>query len=769
MSQLETDLHIQGSTLDYANFGLILSKQVLAEAITQFDVYSPLIAAKAKPGQFVMLRVTELGERIPLTIVDRSPEAGSIRLIVQSVGKTTQLLCQLEPGEKILDILGPLGNPSDIQNYGHALIVAGGVGAAVAFPVAKALKAAGNHVTSIIGARSKDLIILQDEIERVSDAVYFTTDDGSFGYHGFTSTKLQELLDAGAHFDYALAVGPVPMMRVIAEITRPYHIPTKVSLNPIMVDGTGMCGGCRVMVGDKVRFTCVEGPEFDGHLVDFDTLITRNRTYNHLEACRLETELTEIQATLPEPTPQPKARQVMPELPAAERIHTFDEVALGFTPEQARLEAARCLQCKNPRCVEGCPVAVKIPQFIRLILEDKIMDSALLIQEDNALPRICGRVCPQTEQCEGACILNKKGRAIAIGALERYVTDALAEHPAAKPKPEIQPSAHRVALVGSGPASLSCAGDLIKAGHEVTVFEAFHDFGGVLRYGIPEFRLPKAIVHQEVQQLADLGVRFVPDVLIGATLTVQDLLQRQGFEAVFIGTGAGLPNFLNIPGENLSGIYSANEFLTRVNLMKAYLYPQADTPILDMVGKRVAVFGGGNTALDSARVALRLGARTVSIIYRRSEAEMPGRYEEIQHAKAEQVHFEFLRNPVAFLGNTEGRLTGVRLIRMELGEPDSSGRRRPIPIPGSEYEIPIDVVVVAIGNASNPIIQRTTPELQFDRYGHLVVNPETMETSLPGVYAGGDIVTGGATVILAMGAGRKAAAAINQRLAGIPT
>lgn len=764
MTQNKMKLEIQEPQLDYSDFGLILTKNLLAETITQFEVYSPLIATKARAGQFVMLRVTELGERIPLTIVDRDPQAGAITLIIQAVGKTTRLLCELEPGEKILDILGPLGTPSEIENYGRALIVAGGVGAAVAFPVAKALKEAGNHVTAIVGARSKDLIILKDEFEAISDEVYFTTDDGSFGFHGFTSMQLQQLLDHGARFDYALAVGPVPMMRSIADITKPYQIPTKVSLNPIMVDGTGMCGGCRVQVGDQVRFTCVEGPEFDGHLVDFDTLQIRNSTYNHLETCRLEPKLVEIQTELPEPIAEPKARQVMPELPAAERIHSFNEVALGFTDTQARLEAARCLQCKNPRCVDGCPVSVKIPQFIQLILEDKLTESALLVLKDNTLPRVCGRVCPQTEQCEGACILNKKGKAIAIGALERYVSDYLAEHPVEKEKTKIEPTGYKVALVGSGPASLSCAGDLIKAGHDVTVFEAFHDFGGVLRYGIPEFRLPKAIVGKEVQQLADQGVKFVPDLLVGATLTIQDLLQRDGFDALFIGTGAGLPNFLHVPGENLIGIYSANEFLTRVNLMKAYLYPQADTPILDMTDKRVAVIGGGNTALDSARVALRLGASQASIIYRRSEAEMPGRFEEIEHAKAEGVNFEFLRNPIEFLGDQEGHLSGIRLIKMELGEPDASGRRRPISIPDSAYEIPIDVVIIAIGNSSNPIIQRTTPELKFDRYGHLVVDPETMETSLPGVYAGGDIVTGGATVILAMGAGRKAAVAINRML-----
>ena len=756
--------------VDFSRNGTILHKVELAERITKYTIYAPLIARKAKPGQFVILRLSDSGERLPLTIVGHDPACGLITLIVQAVGKSTELLHLLREGDKIPDIFGPLGNPSEIENYGNVVVVGGGVGAAVAFPVAKALKEAGNQVTSIIGARSKDLIILQSEIEAVSDICCFTTDDGSYGYHGFVSNQLQELLTAGNHYDYVLAVGPLPMMRAIAEITRPYGIPTKVSLNPIMVDGTGMCGGCRVQVGDKVRFTCVEGPEFDGHLVNYDTLMQRNRAYDHLEECRLDAQIDQLQEEMLPPSDiPPHARQEMPELPVSERIHNFEEVALGFTDELAKTEAARCLQCRKPRCVEGCPVSVKIPQFIRAILADDVTGAALLIKQDNALPGVCGRVCPQTDQCEGACILNKKGEAIAIGALERYVTDYLDSHPVEKSQVEIQTTPHKVALVGSGPACLSCAGDLIKAGHEVTVFEAFHDFGGVLRYGIPEFRLPKAIVSKEVQQLSDLGVRFIPNILIGATQTISDLMTTAGYEAVFIGTGAGLPNFLNIPGENLVGIYSANEFLTRINLMKAYQYPKVDTPILNIVGKRVAVIGGGNTALDSARVALRLGARDVSIIYRRSEAEMPGRYEEIQHARAENVRFEFLRNPIEFLGNSDGWLTGVRLIEMELGEPDASNRRRPISKPGSEYEIPIDIAVVAIGNGSNPILQRTTPKLQFDRYSHIVADPETMATSIPGVYAGGDIVTGGATVILAMGAGRKAAASINRYLKSLDT
>jgi len=749
---------------DYSKHGTIIEKEILAERVSRYEVFAPLIAQKAKPGQFVILRLTNEGERVPLTIVDHDPQRGSITLIVQVVGKSTELLDSLSIGDQILDVLGPLGNPSDIKQYGNVLVIGGGVGTAVAYPVAKALKEAGNRVTAVVGARTKDLIILQQELAQVADELYITTDDGSAGFHGFVTEQLTQLLEHGNSYQYALAVGPLPMMRAIADVTRPYDIPTTVSLNPIMVDGTGMCGGCRVTVGGKVRFTCVEGPEFDGHLVDFDSLNKRNRAYNHAENCRLDEHISVLEITEEKVENSPRARQEMPELPVVVRVRNFEEVALGFSDDLALKEAARCLQCKNPKCVAGCPVSVQIPHFIKLILAGNVGEAALLIKQDNSLPGVCGRVCPQTEQCEGACILTKKGVPVAIGALERYVTDYLDAHPIQKEPVEIKPSGHKVALVGSGPACLSCAGDLIKAGHDVTVFEAFHDYGGVLRYGIPEFRLPKLIVSKEVQQLSDLGVRFVPDVLIGATKTIRDLMEIDGYQAVFIGTGAGLPNFLNIPGENLVGIYSANEFLTRVNLMKAYLFPEVDTPILNVQGKRVAVIGGGNTALDSARVALRLGAAEVSIVYRRSEAEMPGRFEEIQHAKAEGVRFEFLRNPLEFLGNQEGWLVGMRLIQMELGEPDSSGRRRPCPIVGSEYETPVDVAVVAIGNGSNPIIQRTTPDLAFNRWGNIVVDPDTMATSIPGVYAGGDIVTGGATVILAMGAGRKAAAAINRFL-----
>jgi glutamate synthase (NADPH/NADH) small chain len=743
--------------------GSIVDKQLIAEKIYSFWIYAPQIARKGHPGQFVILRLNEGGERVPLTIVDQNPEDGTIRLIVQAVGKSTSEMAEMQPGDVILDVFGPLGNPSEIENYGTVVIVGGGVGAGVAYPVAKALKKAGNHVITISGARSKDLFILKNEIEKVSDEAYFTTDDGSFGFHGFVTQVLQQLIDDGRKLDYVLAVGPLVMMRAVSEVTRPQGIPTKVSLNTIMVDGTGMCGGCRVQIGDKVRFTCVDGPEFDGHLVDFNTVINRNRAYNHIEDCRMDVQIDSIK--LEEAQPELVAgRQVMPELPVAERIRNFEEVALGFTREQAVAEASRCLQCRIPKCVAGCPVSVPIPQFIKLIKEGRDSEAGAKIKEENALPRVCGRVCPQSDQCEGACILKAKGKPIAIGALERYCSDIFAQDSSLPALVLPKTNGRKVAIVGSGPAGLSCAGDLIKAGFDVTVFEAFHDFGGVLRYGIPQFRLPKDIVSLEVDALRTQGVKFVADALIGATYTIEDLLQDEGFEAIFIGTGAGLPYFLNIPGESLIGIYSANEFLTRVNLMKAYEYPKVDTPILNLLGKHVAVIGAGNTALDSARVALRLGAASSTIIYRRSEAEMPGRVEEIEHAKAEGIKFEFLRNPLEFKGNEAGWLQSMRLIKMELGEPDSSGRRRPLPIPGSEYEIPIEIVIVAVGNGSNPIIQKTTPALSFDKHAHIIANTETGQTSMPGVFAGGDIVTGGATVILAMGAGRKAAKAITDYL-----
>lgn len=453
-------------------------------------------------------------------------------------------------------------------------------------------------------------------------------------------------------------------------------------------------------------------------------------------------------------------RQKMPEQEPKIRAKNFDEVPYGYTPELAQLEASRCLQCKKPKCIEGCPVEIDIPGFIKLIQEAQYTAAARKIKEKNALPAICGRVCPQENQCEEVCIVGKKDQPVAIGRLERFVADWERTRGEVVIPEKAPATGKKVAVVGSGPAGLTVAGDLILKGHEVTIFEALHKPGGVLIYGIPEFRLPKAIVQAEVNYLEKLGVKVECNCVIGRIETVDELLQQ--YDAVFLGLGAGLPQFLNIPGENLCGIYSANEYLTRSNLMKAYLFPQYDTPIAR--GKNVVVFGAGNVAMDSARTALRLGADTVRIVYRRSRDEMPARIEEIHHAEEEGVQFYLLTNPVRFLGDDNGWMTGVECIRMELGEPDESGRRRPIPIKNSEFQLECDLAVVAIGTGANPLLPTQTPGLELNKRGYIVADPETGKTSKSGVWAGGDIVTGSATVILAMGAGRKAANSIHEYL-----
>ena len=456
-------------------------------------------------------------------------------------------------------------------------------------------------------------------------------------------------------------------------------------------------------------------------------------------------------------------RQPMPEQDGGERSKNFKEVNIGFTEELAKMEALRCLQCPKPVCIDGCPVEVKIKDFIHLVAEGDFLGAASKIKEDNMLPAICGRVCPQEEQCEAKCVVGVKGESVAIGRLERFVADFEREHIGLR-SPEIkEKTGKKVAIIGSGPAGLSCAGDLIQMGHNVTVFEAMHELGGVLVYGIPEFRLPKEIVKAEIESLKSLGVDFQTNAVIGFTDTIDELIQS-GYDAVFIAVGAGLPYFLNIEGENLNGVYSSNEFLTRLNLMKAYKFSEYDTPVFNVKDKTVAVFGGGNTAMDAVRTSKRLGAKNAYIIYRRSEVELPARKEEIHHAKQEGIEFLLLANPNKFIGDKDGWLTGVELIKMELGEPDASGRRKPVPIKDSNYILDIDMAVIAIGNGSNPIIQQTTPDINYNKWGNILVNEESMATSKKGVFAGGDIVTGGATVILAMGAGRKAAKAINQYL-----
>ncbi len=457
-------------------------------------------------------------------------------------------------------------------------------------------------------------------------------------------------------------------------------------------------------------------------------------------------------------------KQVMPERDPLVRNKNFEEVNLGFSEAVAIKEAERCLQCKKPKCIAGCPVSIKIDEFIDLVAAGEFLDAANKIKEDNALPAICGRVCPQEEQCEQVCVTGKKGDSVSIGRLERFVADYEMTQNLPVKKLKVKKKGKKVAIVGSGPAGLSCAGDLAKLGYDVTVFEALHELGGVLVYGIPEFRLPKEIVRKEINNMKALGVKFKTNTVIGKTDTIDELLNGEGFSAVFVAVGAGLPYFMNIPGENLNGVYSANEFLTRINLMKAYKFPDFDSPILGCNGKNVAVFGGGNTAMDAVRTSKRLGAKHSYIIYRRSEVEMPARIEEVHHAKEEGIEFMILHNPLEFIGDENGWLKQIKLIKMELGEPDDSGRRRPVAIKGSEFIIDIDIVVVAIGNGSNPLIHQTTPEIDVNKWGNILVKDDSMKTSKQGVFAGGDIVTGGATVILAMGAGRNAASAIDEYL-----
>ena len=452
----------------------------------------------------------------------------------------------------------------------------------------------------------------------------------------------------------------------------------------------------------------------------------------------------------------------MPEQAPDVRNKNFDEVALGYTKEMAMEEATRCLSCKNKPCVSGCPVNVPIPEFIAKVAEGDFEGAYEIITSENALPAICGRVCPQESQCEGKCVRGIKGEPVGIGRMERFVADYHMAH-ATPGQVKIEKNGHKVAVVGSGPSGITCAGELIKKGYDVTVFEALHKPGGVLSYGIPEFRLPKALVAREIKTVEDLGVKIEPNVIVGRSITIDELME-DGYEAVFVGSGAGLPRFLNIPGENYLGVYSANEFLTRVNLMKGYKFPEVPTPV--KIGKRVAVVGAGNVAMDAARTAKRLGAEDVYIVYRRSEEEAPARIEEIHHAKEEGIIFRFLNNPAAIYGDENGWVKSMEIVKQELGEPDASGRRRPVPIEGSNYTIDVDTVVIAIGQSPNPLIRQTTPGLDTQKWGGIIVNEETMESSKENVYAGGDTVTGAATVILAMGAGKKAAAAIDAKLSG---
>ena len=757
----------------------ILKKELLnSNEIYLMEIHAPWIALGGQPGQFVIVIPHDKGERVPLTICDIHPERESIDIVYQVVGDSTRRLSLMAEGERLYSIVGPLGCRSELlaipeeerQNM-RLLFVAGGVGIAPVYPQVKWAYSLGIPTDVIIGARNKELLFFEDKMRKVCNNLYIMTDDGSYGEKGLVTEKIKSLCtnSEGTYsspYSHCVAIGPLPMMKFVSLLTKEIGLKTIVSMNCMMVDGTGMCGACRVTVGGKVKFTCVDGPEFDGHQVDFDEAGRRLKTPD-AQRYRIATVGDDApsghRCNLSQAVAQAVTRQKPQEQDPLERARNFDEVSFGFTPEQAVAEARRCLHCKKPMCVTQCPVSIKIPDFIAAVAREDFAEAARIIAEDSSLPAVCGRVCPQENQCEGSCILGHKGEPIAIGALERFVADWKREQKSEFPEHSDyseNSEKEKVAIIGSGPSGLTCAGDLAKKGYHVTIFEALHHAGGVLVYGIPEFRLPKQkVVEPEIANLRHLGVEIKTNVIVGKSITIDDLFDREGYKAVYIASGAGLPKFMGIPGETLVGVISANELLTRTNLMHGY-DKTYDTPIY--LGRRVAVIGGGNVAMDAARTAKRLGS-DVTVIYRREEADMPARREEVHHAKEEGIQFNFLTNPVEFVDDGKGNVCGMRCVRMAMGEKDEKGRRKFTVVEGSEFDMEIDTVVVALGTSPNPLIKTTTPGLDTEPWGGLKADANG-QTTRPGVFAGGDAVTGAATVILAMGAGRVAAKAIDEYL-----
>ena len=781
----------------------IIRKEQFSEKVFCFEVEAPLIAKSCRPGNFIIVRVDKKSERVPYTIAKADPEQGTLTLVIQEVGLSSIKFCSLNDGDEVADIVGPLGTPSHIENYGTVVCAGGGIGIAAILPILTAFKQAGNRVISVLAGRTKELVIMVDDVAKYSDEVIIMTDDGSYGKKGVVTVGVEEVINR-EHVDKVLAIGPPIMMKFTSLLAKKYGIPKDVSLNTIMVDGTGMCGACRLTIGGKTKFVCIDGPEFNGDLVDWDEMFKRMGTFKRAEKEELDLYTKHLQTGEPATDPTPSAefatsaitmdadqtndpidvltdrnaewrkdlrasmkakertaieRVNMPELDPAYRATTrLEEVNLGLTKEMAIREAKRCLDCAKPTCVEGCPVNINIPSFIKNIERGQFLAAARVLKSTSALPAVCGRVCPQEKQCESRCIhLKMNEPAVAIGYLERFAADFERESGNIS-IPDLAPSnGIKVAVVGSGPAGLSFAGDMAKRGFDVYVFEALHEIGGVLKYGIPEFRLPNRIVDVEIDNLRTMGVHFQTDCIVGKTISVEEL-EGKGFKGIFVGSGAGLPNFMGIPGENLINVMSSNEYLTRVNLMDA-ANPETDTPI--NIGQRVLVIGGGNTAMDSCRTAKRLGAE-VTLVYRRSEAEMPARLEEVKHAKEEGIHFLTLHNPKEYLADEEGRVKAAVLDVMKLGDADESGRRSPVTT-GETVTVECDQVIVAIGVSPNPLVPKSIKGLELGRKNTIVVNDE-MQSNHPSIFAGGDIVRGGATVILAMGDGRKAATHMSRKL-----
>ncbi len=732
----------------------ILVKRQLNQDVVLMEVKAPLISKKALPGQFIIFRVDEKGERVPLTIADTNEEEGSVTIIFQTIGKSTKRLSELEVGDVILDFVGPLGKPTHVnKDVKRVCVVGGGVGCAIGYPQAKYLHNRGYEVDIIAGFRNKDICILEEEMKACSSNLYITTDDGSYGEKGFVTDKLRALVKEKGAYDLVIAIGPLPMMKFVCLVTKEFNIKTLVSLNPIMIDGTGMCGGCRVKVDGVMKFACVDGPDFDGHSVDFDELMNRNTLFRQQSHdCNLLAKETKVKRNMA------KEKVEMPMLPIEERITGYEEVALGYTEEMAIEEARRCLNCKNKPCVYGCPVNVEIPSFIEEVALGNFEKAYKIVTENNSLPAVCGRVCPQETQCEELCVRKNNGESVGIGRLERFVADwymANKEVVVEKPKS----NGKKVAILGAGPSGLTCAGDLAKMGYKVTIFEAFHTAGGVLVYGIPEFRLPKEIVKKEIEQLEKLGVEIKTNMIVGRILDIEEI-QSMGYDGVYIATGAGLPSFMGIEGEGLVGVYSANEYLTRINLMKAYL-SDYDTPI--QKSKNVAIIGGGNVAMDASRCAKRVGAENVYILYRRDRSSMPARLEEIHHAEEEGVKFKLLVNPVKIIGDEKGAVKGIECVKMEVTGTDDSGRTKVEPIEGSNFVIDVESVIMSIGNFPNPLVADVTKGLEKNAKGGIVVDNKA-KTSLDKVYAGGDATVGAATVIYAMGSGKTAAKTIDEEL-----